>query len=987
MKIAVVTELLSTHSGSRAPIELAKYLSLRNKVTLFAYDFKTEAGIRQDLENRGIKIVLINPLPFPLGKWLTAFRILPYLKETDVISFHGTLPTLLIAKISRRPLIRTYYGTQLNAYYERLLPNQKPGLKDKIPNWFGNQLTLFLGKIYFWLADQTIGISRYSSQEAKRLYKKGLPFTYLGTDLRPSSAKKMKTANSKTFNILSVSRITPYKGFHLLIKTFKELAKEVPKAKLTIVGSAPQRPYLHHLQKNKNKNVKIFTDISDKKLTQLYRQCHLYATCDRYLFFGLPPVEAAYFGKPSVALDFAAAPEIIQHGRTGYVAKNLTEFKEFLKKLAQNEKLRKTLGENAEKRAQKLFSWHKIAQKYEKLFKKSLYRKTKISHTNFKPVIIVALLISFIFGLPHLVTPFFLGNFKNYHPLAVNQVPIVTFEESYVYAAQAREVCDGHPLSADAHLAEYKNLPSLTPLPLLFAGSLGCLIGSISAVFVISDFLFPPLIFLIVYLLLHSFTSNRGVSIFGAVLLLTADRLFLFLPPLTLNMAKAFWDILAINGTETVSLEFARFPYPQFAFLILGLHLYFLLRALKEKNLLPTILSAIFLGLLFYTYFYYWTFILAGTAVLFFIFLLQKNLTGLKILLLNLIIAFLISIPYWLSFSQFQMLPVSQDILERMGFEPGRVKNLYRTTQYLVFALLFFKFIRNKDLRFWFLLAFLLGGIASLNIQILTGYTLQSWHWTLRAINPLIIIMITYFLFQVLNQRYVIQKVLSPLLTILIIFFLFRALTLQFVVAKNSYQGYTLPQPTLEAFNWLNQSTPRDAVILTPSFETNSLIPLYTHNNIFLPLGNVTVAPNREIIERLAVTYKIFGLGKNELAKALSYQGDGLGDCRGDNCLVKFEFWEKQAIIELFYMKYLQKSEGILNWSTFYQMPKDEQEEILAAYGELLKNPTFLPVELRLDYLYYGPAEKKISQIDLGAYPWAKEVYRNSEVIIYQVRK
>lgn len=377
MKIAIITEILSTHSGSRAPIELAEHLSLNNEITLVAYDLQTEKEAEIGLEEKGVKIVLIKPPAFPFGKYRTALKFLPHLKKNEIISFHGTLPAFLVAKLARRPLIKTYYGTQLDAYLEKLLPSQKPKLQDKLFNWLSNQLIFLIGKIYFRLADQTVGISKYTANEAKGLYQKHIPFIYLGSDLTPQKIDKIKPGRSKTISILSLSRFTPYKGFHRLLKVFKELNKEVPRLKLTIAGSASKKGYLSYLKRIKNRNVEILTDVSDQKLTQLYQRCDIYATCDRYLFFGLPPVEAAYFGKPSVALDFAAASEIIQDGQTGYIAKNLVDFKKCLKKLVQDKKLRNNLGRQAQEHAQLLFTWPKIAKEYEKLFSDILSKRGK----------------------------------------------------------------------------------------------------------------------------------------------------------------------------------------------------------------------------------------------------------------------------------------------------------------------------------------------------------------------------------------------------------------------------------------------------------------------------------------------------------------------------------------------------------------------------------------------------------------------------------
>jgi len=381
MKIAILTEILSTHSGSRAPIELAKYLALNNKVTLIAYDLQTEQDIKKELKTRGIEIILIRPPDFVFGKWLAAFRFLPYLQNQDIISFHGTLPALLVAKLSGKPIVKTYYGTQLNAYLEKFLPFEPLSKKDKCLHWLSNKVILFMERVNFFIAKQTIGISQYTSKEAQKYYGLKIPFIHLdasviSSTLNPISSKaRNKVLRQKSevlipytldpITILSVSRITPYKGFHLLIEAVKKIGKKI---NLIIVGSSPQPKYLEYLRKIKTAQVKILINISDRELASLYQNCDIYVSADRYLFFGLPPLEAAFFGKPSVILDHCAAGEVVNHQKTGYVCKDLNELIKYLKILVENQNLREKMGQDAKNFAIENFSWEQTAKNYEAVF-------------------------------------------------------------------------------------------------------------------------------------------------------------------------------------------------------------------------------------------------------------------------------------------------------------------------------------------------------------------------------------------------------------------------------------------------------------------------------------------------------------------------------------------------------------------------------------------------------------------------------------------
>ena len=204
-----------------------------------------------------------------------------------------------------------------------------------------------------------------NSSELKKLYGIRAEFVYLGAPNNKSLPSNKVTNNQVT--ILSVSRIVPYKGFHNLINIFNKLHIKYPNIKLTIIGSSPNHKYLNYLKSIASKNVNFLINASDKILTTNYQLADIYATFDRYMFFGMPILEAASFGIPSVAMNYAAAPEVVQHAKTGFVTENEKEFGEYLKKLIDSPLLRAKMGREAKKRS-KGFSWEKTAQEYEKVF-------------------------------------------------------------------------------------------------------------------------------------------------------------------------------------------------------------------------------------------------------------------------------------------------------------------------------------------------------------------------------------------------------------------------------------------------------------------------------------------------------------------------------------------------------------------------------------------------------------------------------------------
>jgi glycosyltransferase involved in cell wall biosynthesis len=103
---------------------------------------------------------------------------------------------------------------------------------------------------------------------------------------------------------LSVARPLPYKNVDRVVEAFSLL----PDARLVLVGGtahAKARP-----------NVTVLTDISDSELRWLYANCRgLVAAAHED--FGLAPLEAAAFGKPTAALRAGGFLDTVVPGETG----------------------------------------------------------------------------------------------------------------------------------------------------------------------------------------------------------------------------------------------------------------------------------------------------------------------------------------------------------------------------------------------------------------------------------------------------------------------------------------------------------------------------------------------------------------------------------------------------------------------------------------------------------------------------------------------
>jgi len=372
LKIGVLTEIINYHSGARAPLMIAKHLALLgHTITIYAYDVLLDQSTFKDLKQKGIQLVLLKRNKTPLlGKFFSGFPLYKLIKTnpSDVMWYSGTLPFFLAAYATRIPIIRMYQGTQFDALLENKLPKENLSLKEKLLNKIANLYIYTNDFIAFRLCKSIVAISKFAANEGETLYKRKVDsIIYHGTSFLPDIKKSLKKKNGIT--IISISRLTPYKGFHLILESVKNIT--TPKITTVIAGSQPKNRYLQYLKRLGGKNLKLIIDPSDYELALLYKSADFCVTADRYLYFGLSIFEAAFYNLPTVVYNFAAASEVVDHGKTGFVANTHDELTKYVQKLAKNPRLIKKLGIHARKKAL-LFTWDTCAKEWEKAIYKTI---------------------------------------------------------------------------------------------------------------------------------------------------------------------------------------------------------------------------------------------------------------------------------------------------------------------------------------------------------------------------------------------------------------------------------------------------------------------------------------------------------------------------------------------------------------------------------------------------------------------------------------
>lgn len=107
---------------------------------------------------------------------------------------------------------------------------------------------------------------------------------------------------------LCVARLLPYKNVEQVVRAFRDGNR-----RLVVVGRGPQA---EHIRALKTSNVLMLADLSDGQMAMLYHRCRALIAAS-YEDFGLTPIEAGVYGKPTAALRWGGFLDTVVEGVTG----------------------------------------------------------------------------------------------------------------------------------------------------------------------------------------------------------------------------------------------------------------------------------------------------------------------------------------------------------------------------------------------------------------------------------------------------------------------------------------------------------------------------------------------------------------------------------------------------------------------------------------------------------------------------------------------
>ena len=234
--------------------------------------------------------------------------------------------------------------------------------------------------------DHVITVSRYLRDVLLNSYKfdpRKATVVYNGVDLErfnpdiDGDILRGELGLQDTPTILFLGRIAPYKGPQYLVMAAPMVLREIPDVRFIIAGSGRYDvPSLLQLTKKLGVEKEfIFTGyIPDEKIPWMYASSDIFCYPSLWEGFGLTLAEAQACGKPVVAFNSCAVPEVVKNNETGILVptKDYKRIAEALIDLLSDKKRRTRMGVRGRKRVETMFSWENMTRRTVEVYERVL---------------------------------------------------------------------------------------------------------------------------------------------------------------------------------------------------------------------------------------------------------------------------------------------------------------------------------------------------------------------------------------------------------------------------------------------------------------------------------------------------------------------------------------------------------------------------------------------------------------------------------------
>lgn len=572
-------------------------------------------------------------------------------------------------------------------------------------------------------------------------------------------------------------------------------------------------------------------------------------------------------------------------------------------------------------------------------------------------------------------------------------IPIETHR--HVLWPQVREVLDGYRLVADTQLYEYRIGPPLTPwpwLPIALYAAFWHIFGA-AEFLPWSTIIVAAVSFLILSEIITEITGRRFLGIVFSFLLFSARLVAIMLFPASAVELRQLVNLFIPGVFPEWVPRGDLFPYESYnpGFLIFGPALLLVLRAFKADRPRTLYAAGVVSGLLLYIYAYHWVYM---TIVLGCVGLLQairRKWSWVRSAAVGIGLNLLVTAPFWWNQALLHREGILREINARnAGYELG---HYFRTSQwrwYLVWLTLSIVLAvaakRRKETGIaMFLGVLFLALVVSLNIQVVTGLNFQSDHW-IQKVGFLPLALSLFLVYRYSSDwaasRGLRRRFTDILIGVLVLGAIVGGVGEKIVQAASREANPPFDRGLWQAYRWMDQQLPRDAVVMTPSVSASAYLTIYTGARSFLAHPLNSHALEAEVIDRFYATYALFGFPPEYLRVQLAADFDGARE-RFSPAIREIDFDVERQV---FWAKFRSSEfDGSLTGYRSGGIPPEVQASVLSAFEAYDLDLSELVGRYRLDYVLSTPYDRAIGTVALDDLPFLERVYQNNTVVLYRV--
>ncbi len=252
----------------------------------------------------------------------------------------------IAAAVVKVPLVLSWH-TNLHEFAERRVARMLwwlPGrhrVEAAVNRFVLDRVTWFFGRGDVLLAPSPVLVKMLEERTGKPVFYMGR-----GVDTDLFSPERRKR-DDDAFTVGYVGRLMPEKSVRFLADVAKRLASEGEENfRVVIVGSGPEQGWL----RANVQNGCLAGILHGEDLGRQYANFDVFAFPSRTDTFGQVVQEAQSAGVPAVVTDQGGPQFIVEHEKTGYIARSDEEFLDYLSRLRKHPELRREMSRHARQR-------------------------------------------------------------------------------------------------------------------------------------------------------------------------------------------------------------------------------------------------------------------------------------------------------------------------------------------------------------------------------------------------------------------------------------------------------------------------------------------------------------------------------------------------------------------------------------------------------------------------------------------------------------